>query len=249
MRFENKQVLITGGSTGMGFATAKAFIHEGAGVIITGKNPDNLRKATEEINSPKLKAVVSDIADLSDIANLEKVVVQSGRKLDVVFLNAGISIFTPIAATTVEDFDAMFNVNVRGLFFTLQKLIPHLAENASILVTSSGSATTSRAGTSVYSATKAAVNVIARIAANELSDKKIRVNIISPGLIDTPILAKSMPVEAVQALKANISTQNAVKRIGKPEDIANTALFLASDEASFISGVELLIDGGFRILK
>lgn len=246
MSFTNKHVVITGGSTGIGWATAKAFLNAGANVTITGKNPDNLQKAAGEINNPKLKTLVSDTSDLAGIAALEKVVAEAGNKLDILYLNAGIAKFAPIEQTTEEDFDAQFNINVKGLFFTLQKLLPHLADGASVIVTSSNVAHLSLLNSSAYSATKAAVNTIAHIAANELRERKIRVNIVSPGPIDTPIFEKTgMPSELANQFKENIATATLSNRIGQPEEIANTVLFLASDAASFINGSEIIADGGF----
>lgn len=245
MRFSNKHVLITGGSTGIGLATAKAFILEGANVFITGKNADNLQKAAAEINSPKLKTIVSDTANLTSISALVKTIEETENKLDVLFLNAGIAKFVPIEATTEEIFDSQFNINVKGLFFTLQKLIPHLAEGSSVLLTSSSVATSSPINGSAYSATKAAVNAIGRVAANELAERKIRVNIVSPGPVETPIIGKNLPAEAIVGFRDHISANTLVKRIGTSEEIANTVLFLASDAASFITGTELLVDGGY----
>ncbi len=241
MNFTNKNVVITGGSTGIGLATAKAFINAGANVWITGRNADNLQKATAEINSPKLKTVVSDSSNLAGIAVLEKAVAASGNKVDVLFLNAGIAVFAPIELATEADFDAQFNTNVKGPYFTLQKLLPHLADGAAVLFTSSTVATASNLGTSVYSATKGALNKIAQIAANELAERKIRVNIVSPGPVATPGLEKAVPAEA----KEHLAAATALQRLGKPEEIAKTVLFLASDAASFITGTELLVDGGY----
>jgi len=241
MNFTNKNVVITGGSTGIGLATAKAFINAGANVWITGRNADNLQKATAEINSPKLKTVVSDSSNLAGIAVLEKAVAASGNKVDVLFLNAGIAVFAPIELATEADFDAQFNTNVKGPYFTLHKLLPHLADGAAVLFTSSTVATASNLGTSVYSATKGALNKIAQIAANELAERKIRVNIVSPGPVATPGLEKAVPAEA----KEHLAAATALQRLGKPEEIAKTVLFLASDAASFITGTELLVDGGY----
>lgn len=249
MSFTNKNVVITGGSTGIGLATAKAFINAGANVLITGRNADSLQKAAAEINSPKLKTLTSDISKLTDIAALEKTVAENGNKIDVLFLNAGIAKFTPIEFTSEEDFDSQFNVNVKGLFFTLQKLIPHLATGASVLTTSSNVATMSVVNAGAYSATKAAVNAITRIAANELAERKIRVNIVSPGPIDTPIFDKGgFTAEEKEGFKQHISSGTLVKRIGNPDEIAKTVLFLASDAASFITGTEILADGGLSNL-
>jgi len=241
MNFTNKNVVITGGSTGIGLATAKAFINAGANVWITGRNAGNLQKATIEINSPKLKTVVSDTSNLAGIAVLEKVVAESGNKLDVLFLNAGIAVFAPIEQATEADFDAQFNTNVKGYYFTLQKLLPHLTEGSSVIFTSSTVATASNLGASVYSATKGAVNKIAQIAANELAERKIRVNIISPGPVETPGLENALPAEA----KGYLAAATALQRLGNPDEIAKTVLFLASDDASFITGTEILADGGY----
>ena len=241
MDFKNKNVVITGGTTGIGLATAKAFINAGANVWITGRSAENLEKATAEINSTNLKAVVSDTAKLEGIAVLEKAIAEKGAKLDVLFLNAGIAVFAPIEQVTEADFDAQFNTNVKGYFFTLQKLIPHLADGASVLFTSSTVATASNLGASVYSATKGAVNKIAQIAANELAGRRIRVNIVSPGPVATPGLENAVPAEA----KEHLAAATALQRLGHPDEIANTVLFLASDAASFITGTEILADGGY----
>lgn len=241
MNFTNKNVVITGGSTGIGLATAKAFINAGASVWITGRNVDNLQKAEKEINSQKLKTVVSDTSNLAEITLLEKAIAESGSKLDVLFLNAGIAVFAPIAQATESDFDAQFNTNVKGAYFTLQKLLPHLANGASVLFTSSTVATATNIGTSVYSATKGALNKIAQIAANELAERKIRVNIVSPGPTSTPGFDKVTE----GADKDLFAAATALQRMGTPEEIAKTILFLASDDASFVTGTELLVDGGY----
>ena len=240
MNFTNKNVVITGGSTGIGFATAKAFINAGANVWITSRSAENLQKAATEISSPRLNTVVSDTSNLAGIAVLEKAVAESGSKVDVLFLNAGIATFLPIEQTTEADFDAQFNTNVKGSFFTLQKLTPHLADGASVLFTSSTVATTAGINTSVYSATKGALNKIAQIAANELAARKIRVNLVSPGPIQTEGLDGVASAEA----KDYLASITALQRLGDPNEVANTVLFLASDNASFVTGTELLVDGG-----
>jgi len=241
MDFTNKNVVITGGTTGIGLATAKAFVNAGATVWITGRSAANLQKAAEEINNPKLNTVVSDTSKLPEILVLEKAIAESGSKLDVLFLNAGIATFAPIEQATEEQFDAQFNTNVKGHFFTLQKLIPHLADGASVIFTSSTVATAAGLGTSIYSATKGALNKIAQIAANELAGRKIRVNIVSPGPVQTPGLEYAVPPEAKQYLAA----ATALQRLGDASEIANTVLFLASDAAGFINGTEIVADGGY----
>ncbi|MGV3612504.1 MAG: SDR family NAD(P)-dependent oxidoreductase [Fluviicola sp.] len=240
MDFTNKNVVITGASTGIGFATAKAFIDKGANVWITSRNADKLQKAATEINSPKLKTVVSDTSNLSGIADLEKAIAESGNKVDVLFLNAGTAVYAPIEHATEADFDAQFNTNVKGHFFTLQKLIPHLANGSSVVFTSSTVASASGLNSSVYSATKGAINKIAQIAANELAERKIRVNIVSPGPTNTPGLDSVVSPE----IKDYLATATALQRVGNPEEIANAVVFLSSNEASFITGTELLVDGG-----
>lgn len=241
MSFQNKNVVIAGGTTGIGLATAKAFINAGAKVLITGRNSANLQKAADEINNPNLKTLVSDTSKLDDIAVLEKTVSDNGTKVDVLFLNAGIATFTPIELTTEADFDAQFNTNVKGHYFTLQRLLPHLADGSSVIFTSSVVATGAGIGTSVYSATKGALNKIAQIAANELAGRKIRVNIVSPGPIRTPGMESVVPEEGISQLAAG----TALQRIGDADEIANTVLFLASDAASYISGTDLTVDGGY----
>ena len=240
MDFKNKNVVITGGSTGIGFSTAQAFIQSGANVWITGRNAENLQQASKKINSQKLKTVISDTSKLSGIETLEKQIAESGNKLDVLFLNAGIATFSTIEQTTEADFDAQFNTNVKGAFFTLQKMIPHLADGASVVFTSSTVATASMINGSVYSASKSALNKIAKIAANELADRKIRVNIVSPGPTETPGLNDVVATE----VKEYFETIIPIKRLANPEEIAKAVLFLASDNASFITGTELLVDGG-----
>lgn len=242
MDFKNKNVVITGGTSGIGLATAKAFINSGANVWITGRNAANLQKATEEINNPKLFTVVSDTSKLEEISILEKAIAESGNKLDVLFLNAGIATFEPIEQVTEANFDAQFNTNVKGHFFTLQKLLPHLADGASVVFTSSSVASAANLGTSVYSATKGALNKIAQIAANELAGRKIRVNIVSPGPILTPGLENALTIEA----KEYLTGATAMQRIGDPDEIAKTVLFMASDAASFITGTEITVDGGYH---
>ena len=241
MNFKDKNVVITGGSTGIGLATAKAFINAGANVWITGRNAVSLKNAEVAINSKKLKTIVSDTANLAAISVLEKAVSDSGNTIDVLFLNAGFAVFSPIGQVTEADFDAQFNTNVKGHFFTLQKLLPHLADGAAVIFTSSTVATAANLGTSVYSATKGALNKIAQIAANELAERKIRVNIVSPGPVATPGLESAVPEEA----KVQLAAATALQRLGDPDEIAKAVLFLASDAASFISGTELLVDGGY----
>lgn len=240
MNFRNKNVIVTGGSKGIGLATAKAFIKAEANVWITGRNAEGLKNAEAEINSPNLKTIVSDTSDLKSIAELEQKVSDNGEKIDVLFLNAGIASFAPIEHATEAEFDAQFNTNVKGVYFTLQHLIPHIANGGSVVFTSSTNATASTLGSSIYAATKAALNKIAQVAANELAERNIRVNIISPGPTQTPGLENAVPAEA----KEYLASLTALQRLGKPEEIAKTILFVASEQASFITGTEIIVDGG-----
>ncbi len=249
-KFKDKQVLITGGSTGIGLATAKAFIAEGAQVTITGQSAENLKKATAEIGHANLKTAISDTGNLASIDALVESVAKAGKKLDVLFLNAGIAAFAPIEGTSVEAFDAMFNVNVKGLYFTLQKLLPHLADGASVILTSSVVSTGALANASAYAATKAAVSSFGRIIATELAPRGIRVNVVSPGPIDTPIFGKSgMPKEVADGFKTTMAASLPLSRLGEAEEVANAVLYLASPGASFVTGVELYVDGGASLRR
>jgi NAD(P)-dependent dehydrogenase (short-subunit alcohol dehydrogenase family) len=244
MNFTNKNVVITGGSAGIGLATAKTFIEKGADVLITGRNADSLQAASVSINSPKLKTLASDTSKLADIALLAETVADSGKKVDVLVLNAGIAKQYSIEDTTEEVFDDLYNINVKGLFFTLQKLIPHLSEGASVVLLSSGVSVSGYAQMGAYAATKSAVDSIARTAATELADRKIRVNVVAPGLTDTP-----MNHQTPEDIKNAIAAAVPLKRIGQAEEIASAIVFLSSNEASYISGSYLAVDGGVTIRR
>ncbi len=244
MNFTNKNVVITGGSAGIGLATAKIFIEKGADVLITGRNADSLQAASVSINSPKLKTLASDTSKLADIALLAETVADSGKKVDVLVLNAGIAKQYSIEDTTEEVFDDLYNINVKGLFFTLQKLIPHLSEGASVVLLSSGVSVSGYAQMGAYAATKSAVDSIARTAATELADRKIRVNVVAPGLTDTP-----MNHQTPEDIKNAIAAAVPLKRIGQAEEIASAIVFLSSNEASYISGSYLAVDGGVTIRR
>lgn len=244
MNFLDKNVIITGGSAGIGLATVKTFIEKGANVLITGRNTDTLRAASESINSPKLKTLSSDTSKLADISRLAETFAASGNKVDVLVLNAGIAKQYSIEDTTEEVFDDLYNINVKGLFFTLQKLIPHLSEGASVVLISSGVSVSGYAQMGAYAATKSAVDAIARTAATELADRKIRVNVVAPGLTDTPMNQQTPP-----DIKNAIAAAVPLKRIGQAEEIANAIVFLSSNEASYISGSYLAVDGGVTIRR
>jgi len=243
-KFGGKVAVITGGSTGMGLATAKRFVEEGMDhVFITGRRQDALEAAVAQIGE-KVTGVPGDVAILNDLDHLYESVDKYGRKLDVVFANAGISQIAPLGTVDEKFYDLHFDANVKGLFFTVQKALPQLNDGASIILNASIATIKGFTGISVYSATKAAVRSFARTWTNELRDRRIRVNAISPGHIDTPIFEGWQQGEALMQLKENLAKNVPLGRLGDPDEIAKAVAFLASDEASYISGIELFVDGG-----
>jgi len=245
-KLDGKVAVITGGSSGIGLATAKLFHDEGAKVIITGRNQEQLDTAANELGVTGIK---SDVALLSDIDNLYKEVKEKFGNIDILFLNAGIAPFVPLEHVNEEHYDSVMNINVKGLFFGVQKALPILNNNASIILTSSVVNKIGMARTSVYAASKAAVRSFARSMSAELVSKGIRVNVISPGPIDTPIFSKlEMNDEQMEEMKNGVIQMNPMKRFGKPEEIATTALFLASNDSSYMLGAEIDVDGGMTQL-
>ncbi len=246
-RLQDKIALITGGTTGIGLATAKRFIDEGAKVIITGTNPETLEKARAELGG-NAEVIASNASKEEDVKALFEQVSAAHGKIDVLFLNAGIARFAPWADHSVEDFDLQFAINVRGPWLAIKYAIDHLADGASIIATTSVANQMAMAGASAYSATKAALEQLVRNAAAELAPRGIRVNAVSPGPIETPIFAKTgMPAEALDQMAAGIQGQVALGRFGQSEEVANVALFLASDESSFVTGQEYAVDGGITL--
>ena len=243
-RLAGKIAVITGGSTGMGLATAKRFVLEGADhVFITGRRKDALDAAIAEIGE-KVTGVPGDVASLSDLDRLYDSVDGFGRRIDVVFANAGISQIAPFGTVDEKFFDLHFDANVKGLFFTVQKALPHLQDGASIILNASIATIKGFPGISVYSATKAAVRSFARTWTNELRERHIRVNAISPGHIDTPIFDSWQKGEALTRMKEELAKNVPLGRLGDPDEIARAVAFLASDEASYIAGIEFFVDGG-----
>ncbi len=243
-RLAGKVAVITGASTGMGLATAKRFVLEGMDhVFITGRRKDALDTAVAEIGE-KSTGVPGDVADLNNLDRLYESVKQTGRRLDVFFANAGIALQAPFEKVDEKFFDLHFNANVKGLFFSVQKALPFLNDGGSIILNASIAAAKGFPGISVYSATKAAVRSFARTWTNELRDRRIRVNAISPGHIDTPIFEGWQQGDALIKMKQELANNVPLGRMGDPDEIAKVVAFLASDEASYISGVELFVDGG-----
>jgi NAD(P)-dependent dehydrogenase (short-subunit alcohol dehydrogenase family) len=243
-KFAGKVAVITGASTGMGLATAKRFVDEGMDhVFITGRRKDVLDTAVAHIGR-NVTAVQGDVANLADLDRLYDAVKNQNRKIDVIFANAGISQLAPLAAVDEKFFDLHFNANVKGLFFTVQKGLPLLNDGASIILNGSIATIKGFPDISVYSATKAAVRSFARTWTNELRARRIRVNTISPGHIDTPIFESWQQGDALTKLKDELVKNVPLGRLGEPDEIAKAVSFLASDEASYVSGIELFVDGG-----
>lgn len=243
-RLAGKIAVITGGSTGMGLATAKRFVLEGADhVFITGRRKDALDAAVAEIGE-KVTGVPGDVGSLNDLDRLYESVDGYGRRIDVVFANAGISQIALFGTVDEKFFDLHFDANVKGLFFTVQKALPLLKDGASIILNASIATIKGFPGISVYSATKAAVRSFARTWTNELRERHIRVNAISPGNIDTPIFESWQQGDALIQMKQELAKNVPLGRLGDPDEIAKAVAFLASDEASYISGIELFVDGG-----
>jgi NAD(P)-dependent dehydrogenase (short-subunit alcohol dehydrogenase family) len=241
---EGKVAVITGGSSGIGLATAKLFQQVGAKVAISGRNQKSLDAAIKELGSGAL-AVRSDVSKLSDLDTLFEAVTKKFGRIDVLFANAGIAKFAPVGDVSEEAYDETIDINVKGVFFTVQKAIPFLNDNASVILNTSFVNQAGVPTTSIYAASKAAVRSLARSISAELATRGIRVNAVSPGPIATPIYEKlGLPKEAVEAFAANIVSQVPLKRFGKPEEVAQTALFLASSASSYVTGVELNVDGG-----
>jgi NAD(P)-dependent dehydrogenase (short-subunit alcohol dehydrogenase family) len=244
-RLENKIALVTGGTSGIGFATAKHFVNEGAYVFITGRRDAELAAAVKEIGR-NVAGVQGDVSKLDDLDRLFAQVKREKQRLDIVFANAGVAKYAPFGEITEELYDSTFNTNVRGLFFTVQKALPLLPDGASIILTASMVASKGLAANSVYSATKAAIRSFARTWTTDLKDRRIRVNAVSPGSIDTPGLSRLLAAsETGQQRLKMISNNVPLGRLGKPDEIAKAVVFLASEDASYVTGTELFADGGF----
>ncbi len=243
-KLDGKVALITGANSGIGLATAKLFVQEGARVAITGRRQDALDEAVKEIGGD-VKAILADAADIPKTKDVVEQTVAAFGKIDILFVNAGVAYFAPHTEITEDFFDSQFNINVKGPFFLIKEAIPHLNEGAVIIGNTSIVGQKGFDGTSVYSATKAAFRSLSRVLASELRERKIRVVSVAPGPIETPIYGKlGMPQEAVEEMGAGFAQQVPLGRFGSSDELARSVLFLASDDASFVNGVELEVDGG-----
>lgn len=240
-----KSVVVTGGNSGIGYATARKLKELGAAVMITGRNPQAVDQAATELG---VLGVVADQANLRDIERLVERAKDEFGWVDVLFINAGVAAFAPVEHLTEEQFDTTMNVNFKGAFFTLQKFLPILRDGASVINLSSINAYTGMPNTAIYAASKAALNSLTRTAAFELASRRIRVNSVNPGPTNTAIFGKlGMPDEAIQEFASAMQNRIPLKRFGEPEEVANLVAFLASDDSSFITGGEYNIDGGTNL--
>src|ERR1700739_224822 len=245
MRLEGKVALITGGTSGIGLATAKQFVDEGASVYITGRRHKELAAAVKEVGK-NVTGIQGDVSNLGDLDRLFAQIKREKGKLDIVFANAGVAKYAPFGKITEELYDSIFDINVKGLLFTVQKALPLLPDGASIILNSSVVASKGLPANSVYSATKAAVRSFARTWTTDLKDRRIRVNAVSPGSTETPGLDQLLvSSETGKERLKMIPNLVPLGRMGTADEIAKAVLFLASDDSSYITGTELFVDGGF----
>lgn len=241
-KLEGKVAVITGGNSGIGFETAKLFKEEGAKVFITGRRLNAVEQAAKELG---VTGIVSDTSDVKSLEMIYQDIIAQAGKIDVLFLNAGVAQFAPIDQVDEAFYDDIFNTNVKGLYFNVKQALPAMNDGGSIIFNTSSISTKGVASASVYAATKAAVRSFARSLTAELLPKKIRVNAIAPGPISTPIYNKlKLPEEMIAGIETSFSTNNPMKRFGTSEEVARSVLFLASTDSSYISGIELAVDGG-----
>ena len=243
-RLTGKVAVVTGGNSGIGLATAKRFREEGAKVVISGRDQRTLDEAIKTIGG-EVVAVRADVAKLSDLDKLYRTVSEKFGRIDVLFANAGIAKFAPLAESTEALYDETFDINVKGVYFTIQKALPLLNDGASIIINSSVASESGVADTSIYSATKAAIRSFARTLTAELVGRGIRINVVSPGPIRTPIFGRNgLSQDQIDDVARMLVSKVPMNRFGQPEEVADTVLFLASQEASYITGVDINVDGG-----
>jgi NAD(P)-dependent dehydrogenase (short-subunit alcohol dehydrogenase family) len=243
----SKVALVTGGNSGIGFATAKEMIARGARVIITGRNQAAVGAAVEQLGEGA-SGLVSDSGKLEDIRRLAALLKERAEKIDILFINAGVASFSPLEFVTEEQFDHITDINYKGAFFTLSTFIPLLAEKASVIFLTSVNATSGMPNTAVYAASKAALHALVKVASTELSPRGIRVNAVSPGPINTPLFGKvGLDEASIEHFASTMQKRIPLKRFGKSEEVGKLVSFLASDDAAFITGAEYVIDGGINV--
>ncbi len=247
-KLEGKVAVITGGNSGIGLATARIFAEHGAKVVISGRDPKTLERAAREIGGDTL-AIQADVSNTAELDILfDQVKAQFGG-IDVLFVNAGIARFAPLSEVTEADFEAVVDVNLKGAYFTIQKALPLLRDGASVILNTTAAHTLGLPGASVYSASKAALRSLARTLSAELIERGIRVNGVAPGPIDTPIMGRlGLSPEAVKEMAQGLLGRVPARRFGRPEDIAEAVLFLASPDSAYVVGAELSVDGGMSQL-
>lgn len=240
---KDKIIVITGGNSGIGYTTAKAFLAKGAKVLITGRQPGAVQKAVHALGHPA-EGFKADQSDMNDIRRLYEYLQGRFGKIDSLFVNAGVAKLAPFETVTEAQYDELMNINFKGAYFTIQQLLPLINDGGSITLLSALNAYTGTPNAAVLSASKAALNSLGRTLSRELANKRIRVNTVNPGIISTPLLEKAgLPDEA----RAHLSNITPLGRLGQPEDIASLVTFLASDDASFITGAEYNVDGGLMV--
>lgn len=242
-KLAGKVALVTGGGTGIGLASAQEFAAQGAKVFITGRRQAELDAAVALIGDNAV-AIKGDVANLADLDNIFSVIAAQSGRLDIVFANAGVGDMLPLGSITEEHFDRIFSINVKGLLFTVQKALPLLRDGSSIILNASTVATKGTENFSVYSASKAAVRNFARSWLLDLKPRNIRVNVVSPGPVATPGVAGLVPADQIDGLHTQLASLVPIGRMGEPKEVAKAVLFLASDDSSFINGIELFVDGG-----
>ncbi len=249
MRFKDKTVLVIGGNSGIGLASAEAFAGEGAKVVITGRDQTTIDAAAAKM--PGARGIRGDISDLAAMDAVATEVKDSLGKVDVLFVNAGIGAFAPIPEVSPELWDQVHGVNLRGCFFAIQKILPLMGEGGSIVVTGSVGAEKALEGNAVYASAKAGLHAVMKTLAKELVGQKIRVNMVSPGPVETPLINRNVGMDdaAVDGLRQMMIAAVPMNRMGEPDEVAAAVLFLASDEASFITAANLYVDGGALELR
>lgn len=245
-RFEGRTILITGGNSGIGFAVARQIVQEGGKVIITGRDEKTLKSAQQELGA-NAEAVRADVGRLDEIVGLMSQIHQRYGSIHGVFANAGVARFIPIEKVTEADFDHIFDVNVKGLFFTLQKSIPLLVDQSAVVLNASVAGSRGGTASSIYGASKAAVRALARTFSSSFLDRGIRFNVVSPGPIETPIWSRDagkIPLSVIEETKMRMAESTPMKRNGTPEEVAAAVCFLLAPESSYILGAEIFVDGG-----